>query len=1220
MANKKILTVEEQKHLLSTLPELFQNLTQAEIQDIIVKLGLQDLLDQDGNLINVYTVDIYSNKPTYIISDYDIKIRGNAYNKGVLANDEVTSWRWERISGVSAEDAAWAKGKNTQELTLSESDFTSRVHSRDIIFKVYATIKNTEYSDEITYSKSQIFNKIQIKASHDLFLESFPSSITVTTVEEGIFSDYKWYLGNTLVATTKSFNLSVNFIPLKSSAVLKVEAKDSTGKIHSDTKTIPRISNGSNGEPGVPGTPGSNSYTWIKYSDSPDGTNMSEYPVDSITGLSRNYIGIASNKSTPIESNNPSDYTWSKYIGTDGVPGESVLSSIIFKRSANAPATPTGGTYLNPIPPGWSDGIPDIKEDFPVWMSSRVFTLSGNNPQDPTWSEPQITSDTATLDFDWSSSDVVNPGTPDAPLNGAIWEETSSINSIWMAIQRTVNGEKKPWEVKKVKGEEGVSSYMWIKYSEYPLGRDTNGTISMFDTPFIMENGVREDMVYMGIAYNKQNKTEADPNTPEGAPEVYTWSKIKGENGHSNYILELSNDNTSVPALADGTISNPAVAFSTATTNISLTYGNDLVDRGEYTLQFNASSGVTFVTSNQGHTLSITGLTADVGQIEVKAVSTGTTPKIIATATFSIVKIKGSAIYEIFPSVNAIKVTNTPGQNPTLSPTAIEVNVKMNTGESVSNVTSGKLTYKYIYANTNYNSTDDGTQITIGELMQINNSGDPLFIEFKYFHPVTNTLVDIERVSFNRDGVSGTSVEQRYKSNTNPTTPPALDVSETNPTGWSLNMPVLTTGEILWMTKATKKGDTGALVGTWSNPVRISGATGPQGPQGINGTSGPTPRLLEFVQGQTYKNGGLYIDYAYYRSNDINEGWYTVKLPTGHTPGTEVSQIYTGGIPDSTKFNKAPFTKEMSFGTVLAEQANLAGFIFRNRVLNSQDVSYQSCTTTNDRGPFPNLSLDGEKGIIKFLEKMFLSKDGIIIKDDCGRNRMVFMFENGVPVLKFFNETGGVVWEAGQNNFGGVTTAFFSPQVGIKTSIPVVDTPPTSTTPISELLPYITTINNQYKINENNPITNIYGQKYVKMNPEVPTIPEHNKIFKSSSISSGVVEDGWYVYLISNGSRVNTQGFREGVVVHFVKIVGGVIIQYESRNYLIAPTIVYRTYSTDLYGGSGDTLYVTWVDKDGNSQAYSNYTTGPSTWMSFSVCAEEGTFNSNGSIIEGDIC
>ena len=167
-------------------------------------------------------------------------------------------------------------------------------------------------------------------------------------------------------------------------------------------------------------------------------------------------------------------------------------------------------------------------------------------------------------------------------------------------------------------------------------------------------------------------------------------------------------------------------------------------------------------------------------------------------------------------------------------------------------------------------------------------------------------------------------------------------------------------------------------------------------------------------------------------------------------------------------------------------------------------------------------------------------------------------------------------------------------------------------------MPYITTVDNQYRVNENNPITNIYGQKYVKMNPEVPTIPEHNKIFKSSSISSGVVEDGWYVYAIGNGSRVSSQGFREGVVVQFVKIVGGVIIQYESRNYLIAPTTVYRTYTAGLFGGgsSGD-LYVTWVDKNGNSQTHSER---GGTWMSFSTCAEEGTFKSNGSITEGDIC
>jgi hypothetical protein len=70
---------------------------------------------------------------------------------------------------------------------------------------------------------------------------------------------------------------------------------------------------------------------------------------------------------------------------------------------------------------------------------------------------------------------------------------------------------------------------------------------------------------------------------------------------------------------------------------------------------------------------------------------------------------------------------------------------------------------------------------------------------------------------------------------------------------------------------------------------------------------------------------------------------------------------------------------------------------------------------------------------------------------------------------------------------------------------------------------------------------------------------------------------------------------------------------------LLAPTTVYRTYDTDLYGGSSDDLYVTWIDKDGKSQAHTQYGSGTGVWMSFSTCAEEGTFYSTGSIIEGDI-
>ena len=64
------------------------------------------------------------------------------------------------------------------------------------------------------------------------------------------------------------------------------------------------------GEDGVDGV---NGYTWIKYSDNPDGSGMYQQP----RGTTR-YIGIAVNKDTPDESDNPGDYTWSLFRGSDG--------------------------------------------------------------------------------------------------------------------------------------------------------------------------------------------------------------------------------------------------------------------------------------------------------------------------------------------------------------------------------------------------------------------------------------------------------------------------------------------------------------------------------------------------------------------------------------------------------------------------------------------------------------------------------------------------------------------------------------------------------------------------------------------------------------------------------------------------------------------------------------------------------------------------------------
>lgn len=70
---------------------------------------------------------------------------------------------------------------------------------------------------------------------------------------------------------------------------------------------------------GDKGEPGESKYTWIKYSKNADGSNMTDSPQDAV------YIGIAYNKDSIQESNNPADYSWSKIQGNKGQDGYTVF-------------------------------------------------------------------------------------------------------------------------------------------------------------------------------------------------------------------------------------------------------------------------------------------------------------------------------------------------------------------------------------------------------------------------------------------------------------------------------------------------------------------------------------------------------------------------------------------------------------------------------------------------------------------------------------------------------------------------------------------------------------------------------------------------------------------------------------------------------------------------------------------------------------------------------
>ena len=214
-----------------------------------------------------------------------------------------------------------------------------------------------------------------------------------------------------------------------------------TTKISTNPLINPEISltciQGSDGENGYTPYIGSNGNWWIN-------------------GVDTGYSAEGDDGHSPyVDTTTNTWWEWDADIGgyhdTGIVPqGPGVFKSIVFKRFSSEPSTPTGGSYLSPVPSGWSDGIPSGTEQ--IWMSTRVFTSNGESPQTSEWTTPQMASDTPDIDFEYSWI-VTNPGNPtDNPDN---WSNAAAENSIWMAVRKKSMGAWSSWEINKIKGEDG---------------------------------------------------------------------------------------------------------------------------------------------------------------------------------------------------------------------------------------------------------------------------------------------------------------------------------------------------------------------------------------------------------------------------------------------------------------------------------------------------------------------------------------------------------------------------------------------------------------------------------------------------------------------------------------------------------------------------------------------------------------------------------------------
>lgn len=165
--------------------------------------------------------------------------------------------------------------------------------------------------------------------------------------------------------------------------------------------------------------------------------------------------------------------------------------------------------------------------------------------------------------------------------------------------------------------------------------------------------------------------------------------------------------------------------------------------------------------------------------------------------------------------------------------------------------------------------------------------------------------------------------EYRFAKNGSRNSAPALVKTDAEPSGWTTTQPTVGTLEYLWMIVA-KKSATGALLENWSEPVRI---TPYDGKDGENGKSPAMVYRGVYDSNKTYYGNQYRVDAVKY-----NGTYYVARIDAG--------EFYNVAPTNTSKWNNfgAQF-ESVATGLLLAENANIAGWIFKNGKLYSQNNS-----------------------------------------------------------------------------------------------------------------------------------------------------------------------------------------------------------------------------------------------------------------------------------------
>jgi len=149
------------------------------------------------------------------------------------------------------------------------------------------------------------------------------------------------------------------------------------GRIPQDGPQGPEGPQGPQGPQGVPGEPGEDGqvyYTWIRYADGASGQGISNDPTGKL------YMGLAYNKTSSTESNDPADYTWTRFRGEDGTDG------VQGPPGEDGQTTYTWIAYSDNADGSGMYQVPNSNTKYIGIATNKTTASESSNPSDYTWS------------------------------------------------------------------------------------------------------------------------------------------------------------------------------------------------------------------------------------------------------------------------------------------------------------------------------------------------------------------------------------------------------------------------------------------------------------------------------------------------------------------------------------------------------------------------------------------------------------------------------------------------------------------------------------------------------------------------------------------------------------------------------------------------------------------------------------------------------------------